>query len=94
MLSRFFTIPFMNPRILTRMHVLHSELLPLHGKEPREIQEYNNNFTEKKIPSSFLNSDRFWYTPLFFNAHKHNLLYCPTIFCPLHTEKINLVLYT
>ena len=45
MLSRFFTIPFMNPRILTRMHVLHSELLPLHGKEPREIQKYNNNFS-------------------------------------------------
>ena len=80
MLSRFFTIPFMNPRSLTRMNVFHSELLPLLGKETHEMQEYNNQFHEKKNPSAFLNSDRFLYTPLFFNAHKHNLLYCPTIF--------------
>ena len=43
MLSRFFTIPFMNPRSLTRMNVFHSELL---GKETHEIQEYNNQFHE------------------------------------------------
>lgn len=46
MLSRFFTIPFMNPRSLTRMNVFHSELLPLLGKETHEIQEYNNQFHE------------------------------------------------